>query len=53
MNEEGFISIRRVRLTEKENNEKCPECGHTRGMHHNPDDRCVECDCGYYFYGHR
>jgi hypothetical protein len=50
---EGSMSIRRVPLTEDEQNEICPECGHRRGLHHNPDDRCCEtgCNCGYYFYG--
>jgi len=57
---------RRVPLTEEERDETCPECGHRRGLHHNPDDRCCEqvlyhlynsqqiksrvCNCGYYFY---
>ncbi len=44
---------RRRPLTESEAKEICPACGHSRGDHHNPDDRCVICDCGYYFYGKR
>jgi len=54
----GVIENRRVQLTADEQKEICPECGHTRGAHHNPDDRCcveiaplVWCNCGYYFYG--
>ncbi len=45
------MQIHRKQLTEEEGKELCPKCNHTRGAHHNPDDRCTECDCGYYFYG--
>lgn len=52
---ERGLSNRRAPLTEEESNEMCPACGHRRGLHHNPDDRCCEsgCDCGYYFYGQK
>ena len=49
----SMISNRRKPLTVEEQKETCPACGHTRGAHHNPDDRCISCDCGYYFYGEK
>jgi hypothetical protein len=45
------LENRRKPLTKDEGNETCPVCNHRRGLHHNPDDRCVLCNCGYYFYG--
>jgi len=49
------MEIRRVPISIDESNETCPICGHRRGSHHNPDDRCCEdnCNCGFYFYGKR
>lgn len=44
------IEIRRKPLSEEQKKENCPKCGHSRSLHHNPDDRCVLCGCGHYFY---